>query len=97
MQRLADTSAYGRKSFLQPMSICTQTAYDGWTYTAKSAGQPLYGFVELKKQRFDLEQIKAYGKTDFRQVICGTRNVVGTGHALLEKFNKVILKVKPLA
>ena len=53
------------ESQLQPMSICTQTGYNGWTYTAKSAGQPLYGFVELKKQRFDLEKIKAYGSLDF--------------------------------
>ena len=50
---------------LQPMSICTRTGYSGWTYTAKSAGQPLYGFVKLNDEHIDLQQIKAYGSLDF--------------------------------
>jgi len=50
---------------LEPMSICTQTGYNGWTYTSKSAGQALQGFVSLKGQVFDLEKIKAYGSLDF--------------------------------
>lgn len=50
---------------LQPMSICTKTGYNGWTYTSKAAGQALTGQVKLGSQLFDLEKIKAYGSLDF--------------------------------
>jgi len=50
---------------LQPMSLCTQTGYNGWTYTSKSAGQALKGTVKLGKTQLDLETIKAYGSLDF--------------------------------
>ncbi|PTQ88422.1 DUF2804 domain-containing protein [Agitococcus lubricus] len=50
---------------LEPMSICTRTGYNGWAYTAKSAGQPLFGFIKLHQEQSDLASIGAYGSLDF--------------------------------
>lgn len=49
----------------QPMSICTRTGYSGFTYTNKVTGRPMHGFLELEGQRYDLEEIGAYGSLDF--------------------------------
>lgn len=50
---------------LEALSLCTKTGYNGWTYTAKSAGQALTGFIKLDTQHFDLNAINAHGSLDF--------------------------------
>ena len=49
----------------RPMSICTRTGYSGWTYACKSAGQPLFGFLDWQGEHFDLGDLKPHGHHDF--------------------------------
>lgn len=45
----------------QPMSICTRTGINGWTYANKVAGVPISGELETDGRRLDLAQLGAAG------------------------------------
>lgn len=49
----------------QPMSICTRTGINGWTYANKVAGVAVSGELSWNKQQFSLEKLNACGHHDF--------------------------------
>ena len=48
-----------------PMSICTRTGINGWTYANKVAGTAVRGFLEQQGQKTALESLDAFGHHDF--------------------------------
>lgn len=49
----------------QPMSLCTRTGINGWTYANKVAGLPVTGHVQWQGQSIDLSSLNACGHHDF--------------------------------
>lgn len=49
----------------QPMSLCTRTGINGWTYANKVAGVPVTGTLRRAGQTLSLETMQAWGHHDF--------------------------------
>lgn len=49
----------------QPMSICTRTGINGFTYANKVAGIKAQGQVQIKGKHYDLAQHNSYGHHDY--------------------------------
>src|SRR5690606_11998986 len=49
----------------QPMSICTRTGINGWTYANKVAGVAVTGSLDWQGQTHSLEALGAWGHHDF--------------------------------
>lgn len=49
----------------EPMSLCTRTGYQGWTYTNKTAGLALAGSLHWQGESHDLAALGAMGNHDF--------------------------------
>ena len=49
----------------QPMSLCTRTGINGWTYANKVAGVPVSGSLAWQQQHRDLATMDAFGHHDF--------------------------------
>lgn len=49
----------------QPMSLCTRTGVNGWTYANKVAGVPVAGQLRWRDRRQALTDLNAYGHHDF--------------------------------
>lgn len=39
----------------EPLALCTQTGFNGWTYTQKAAGLDAEGFIHLQNSRYELD------------------------------------------
>ncbi len=49
----------------QPLSLCTRTGINGWTYANKVAGLPAKGHIQLPGTHYDLAALGAGGHHDF--------------------------------
>lgn len=49
----------------QPMSLCTRTGINGWTYANKVAGVAVQGELQWNNQEYSLAQLNACGHHDF--------------------------------
>lgn len=49
----------------EPMSLCTRSGVNGFTYTNKVAGLPATGHLEFGGEHFDLSTLKSFGHHDF--------------------------------
>ncbi|PVZ69658.1 DUF2804 domain-containing protein [Pelagibaculum spongiae] len=49
----------------EPLSVCTKTGINGWTFTRKSAGLPVTGILDFENQQTDLQQAGFLGSLDW--------------------------------
>tara|TARA_R110001599_G_scaffold22499_10_gene83082 strand:+ start:660 stop:1706 length:1047 start_codon:yes stop_codon:yes gene_type:complete len=57
--------ALSHETDFEPMSLCTRSGYNGWTYANKTAGVALTGSLLWRGKKIDLETIKCMGHHDF--------------------------------
>lgn len=57
--------AISHEQAFQPMSLCTRSGYEGWTYANKTAGIALSGSLHWRGETIDLANIGCMGHHDF--------------------------------
>jgi hypothetical protein len=58
-------NAISHESDFEPMSLCTRSGYNGWTYANKTAGVVLTGSLQWRGETIDLATINCMGHHDF--------------------------------